>query len=94
MPADPSHVAFRRFELTIGVYLPAGAPLPDTFREWIERAGFECNNVASPSTLERVIETRYPLSGDVIEKRRNSLYIGSSGGFVWPLAEDEVDWDA
>jgi hypothetical protein len=59
---------FRRFELTIGVYVPRDAPIPETFNDWIERAGFECN-IASPTTLERVVETRYPMSADVIEKR-------------------------
>lgn len=59
---------FRRFELTIGVYVPRGAPLPETFNDWIERAGFTAEG-ASPTTLERVVETRYPLSADVIDKR-------------------------
>lgn len=62
---------FRRFELTIGVYLPGDAPLPETFVEWLERAtGCDLSDgPATPTTLERVVETRYPLASDVIEKR-------------------------
>lgn len=68
-----SGVPFRRFELTIGVYLTADEPLPDTFNQWIVRAfGIDPDELcASPTTLERVVETRYPLSDDVIEKRGN-----------------------
>lgn len=68
----PREGVFRRFELTISVFLPYEAPLPKTFADWIERAfGIDQNTLgASPTQLERVIETRYPLSEDVAEKRR------------------------
>lgn len=66
---DRENAPFRHFELTIGVYVPVGAPLPQNFEEWVERAGFAVQG-ATPTTLERVVETRYPLSDDVIEKRR------------------------
>jgi hypothetical protein len=59
----------RRFELTIGVFVRDDEPLPDSFRDWIELAGL-CHEGASPTTLERVVETAYPLKKDVIQKRR------------------------
>jgi hypothetical protein len=64
-------IPMRRFELTISVYYPDGEPLPDTFAEWLERAtGVSMENApATPTTLERIVETRYPLARDVIEKR-------------------------
>lgn len=63
---------FRRFELTIGVVLPANAPLPEDFRAWLERAtGVDlADSPATPTTLERVVEIRYPLSEDVVIKRQ------------------------
>lgn len=68
---DVTAPKFRRFELTIGVYLPGGAALPEDFREWLERAtGCDLSDgPATATTLERVVETRYPLADDVIEKR-------------------------
>lgn len=59
---------FRLFHLTISVYVPRGTPLPETFSEWVERAGFEVGG-ASPTSLERVVELRFPLAADVIDKR-------------------------
>lgn len=59
----------RRFELTMSVFLGDAHPLPDNFRDWIEVAGL-CNLGASPTVLERIVETQYPLSNDVVDKRR------------------------
>jgi hypothetical protein len=58
----------RLFELTIGVYLPEGAPLPVTFQDWIDRMNV-CGG-ATATYLERVVERRYPLADDVVERRR------------------------
>jgi hypothetical protein len=61
----------RRFELTIGVFLGDDEPLPETFRDWIDVAGLNYEG-ASPTTLERVIETAHPPKEDVIEKRKST----------------------
>ena len=62
---------FRLFELTMLVYLPDGAELPVTFRDWLEWAtGVSMEDgPATPTRLVRIIEHRYPLADDVIEKR-------------------------
>lgn len=69
--SDGRPAAFRRFELTISVYLSVGAPLPETFREWLERAtGVDLSDgPATPTSLERVVEPRHPPADDVIAKR-------------------------
>lgn len=70
--------ATRRFELTISVWLPRGAPLPETFTEWLERAtGVSLEDgPAVPTTLERVVEAA-TVADDVLEKR---LAQGDRGG--------------
>jgi hypothetical protein len=62
----------RTFELTMRVFLH-GAPLPEDFRAWLtEASGVDCSEgPATATTLERVVETRYPLAKDVIEKRKS-----------------------
>jgi hypothetical protein len=63
--------AFRIFQLTMDVYLPSHAPLPETFADWIELAfGIDPATLgASPTTLQRVAEIRYPISRDVVKRR-------------------------
>jgi hypothetical protein len=70
----------RRFELTIGVFLPEEAELPVTFRDWIDVAGL-CHGGASPTTLERVVETNHPPASDVVGRRRQRR--DSRGGPAW-----------
>lgn len=67
----PHRSIFRLFELTMTVYLPLTGDLPITFGDWIERAfGIDQREIgASPTTLNRVVELRYPLAPDVIERR-------------------------
>lgn len=64
---------FRHFELTIGVFLPADAEVPYTFNDWLAYA-FGADAVArmgaTPTTLNAVVETRYPLADDVVQRRR------------------------
>lgn len=65
----------RLFHMTIGVYVGDSEPLPDDFRDWIRQAfGDEAADVigASPTFLHSVVETRYPLAEDVVERRRES----------------------
>ena len=63
---------FRRFELTIGVYVGRSGELPTTFAEWRDIAfgteGLELP--ATPTTLERVVEVRYPVAEDIRERRQ------------------------
>lgn len=59
----------RHFELTVGVFVGDDEPIPNTFNQWITLAGLAIVG-SSPTTLERVVETRYPLSRDVVDKRR------------------------
>jgi len=61
----------RCFELTLNVFLWGGEPLPESFRDWIDRAGL-CHDGASATRLERVVEVRYPLSEDVVTKRQET----------------------
>lgn len=66
---------FRLFDLTISVYLPREAPLPETFNDWLVRAfGREAVNEmgALTTTLQGVVERRYPLAEDVVERRRGT----------------------
>ncbi len=58
----------RHFELTIGVFIGDRDPLPATFNQWITAAGLSIVG-SSPTTLKRVVETRYPIADDVVEKR-------------------------
>lgn len=59
----------RLFELTISVYLSDLTPIPETFNGWVELAGLRVEG-ASPTTLERLKELRYPLAHDVVGFRR------------------------
>jgi hypothetical protein len=63
----------RTFELTMRVFVPADGPLPETFRDWLTRAtGVDCSEgPATATTLERIVETRYPLAADVIKRRKS-----------------------
>lgn len=61
---------FRLFHLTIGVYVPRNAELPETFNDWITRANL-CEG-ASATYLHSVTEINYPLAGDVVERRENA----------------------
>ena len=71
----------RLFQLTMNVYLPSHAPLPDTFTDWIGLAfGIDTTELpASPTTLTSVVELRYRLADDVVEKRRER----KDGGPWW-----------
>lgn len=75
--------AFRRFELTVSVWYPKHAELPETFRDWVDVAfGTDGMDLpASGTRLERVVETRHPPAEDVVAKRRKS-YETRSGG-LW-----------
>ena len=60
---------WRLFHLTIGVYLGPNEAIPNTFRDWIERANI-CSGGASTTYLDSVTELRYPLADDIVAKRR------------------------
>lgn len=64
--AQPSYGVgfFRMFDVTATVYLPRHAKLPTTANEW-----FEIVN-SMGSSLESVVERRYPLANDVVEMRK------------------------
>ena len=62
----------RCFQLTMTVYLWEGETLPESFRDWIDRAGL-CHDGASSTRLDGIIEMRYPLADDVVEKRKTSF---------------------
>jgi hypothetical protein len=60
---------FRRFELTISVWIPKDAELPETFGDWVYAAfGIRVEH-ASPTQLERVVEARHPPAKDIVERR-------------------------
>lgn len=62
---------FRRFELTISVWVPRDAPMPETFADWVERAfGVDQATLpASATLLERVVECRHPPADDLVARR-------------------------
>ena len=55
--------AFRAFDVTATVYLPRGVPLPTTAQEWFEMVD------RMGSSLQSVIERRYPLADDIVQQR-------------------------
>ena len=59
----------RRFELTISVYCGDDRELPDNFNDWIYLAFGVTNVGASPTRLERVVETNHPPADDVVMRR-------------------------
>ena len=62
---------FRRFELTISVWIPKDRDLPTTFNDWITAAGLRAEG-STPTTLERVVETRHPPAKDIVERRHET----------------------
>lgn len=70
----------RRFELTISVWVPEYVELPKTFGDWIERAfGIDQSNLpATPTQLERVVETRHPPAEDIVERRAHHRIMGAT----------------
>lgn len=65
----------RLFDLTISVHGPDDY-LPVTFEDWLRLAfGDEAVDQigANPTTLVSVVERRYPLSDDIVERRRGGM---------------------
>lgn len=58
---------FRAFEVTATVYLPRGAELPVYAADWFEMV----NRMGS--SLERVVEIRYPLCDDIVGQRAKGM---------------------
>ena len=61
---------FRCFEVTTTVHLPRYALLPTTADEWFSLV------TQMGSSLERIVEIRYPLATDIVDRRRNRTKFG------------------